>query len=124
MVEHLRKEAADVNGVGGCEEDALIELLVGESLFDEALAIVEGAGDFESGDVLAESGELFLLGFADAFRRIKNHDADSGHAKKTVGNGAAGVTGSGDKDGELARFAADEIAHEAGQKTRTKVLER
>ena len=89
----------------------LIELLVGEGLLDQALAIVEGAGDFEGGDVLTEGGELFFLGFADAFRRIKDNDADSGDAEKTVGDGTAGVTGSGNKDGELARFTADEITH-------------
>ena len=38
-----------------------VQLDIGKSLFDEALAIVEGARYFERGDVFAERGELFFL---------------------------------------------------------------
>ena len=100
-----------------------LSCVVGEGLFDEALAIVKGAANFEGGDVFAERGELFFLGFADALGGIKNDDANAGNAEKTVSNGATGVAGSGDEHGELAIFAANEIAHQAGHKTRAKILE-
>ena len=123
VIEHLRKKAANVDGIGGSEKGALVELFVGEGLFDEALAIVEGAADFEGGDVLAQRGELLFLGFADALGRIKNDDANAGNAEKAVSNGAAGVTGSGDQNRERRRFAAHEIAHETGHEPRAKILE-
>ena len=123
MIEHLREKASDIDGIGGSEESALVKLLVGEGLFDEALTIVEAAGDFQGGDVLAEGRELLFLSFADAFGRIEDDDADTGDIEKSVGDSAAGVTRGGHEDGELPRFAADEIAHEASQKTSAKILE-
>ena len=123
VIEHLRKKAANVDGIGGSEKGALVELVVGEGLFDEALAIVEGAADFEGGDVLAERRELLFLGFADALGRIKNDDANAGNAEKAVSNGAAGVTGRSDQNREQAGFTAHEIAHETGHETRAKILE-
>ena len=100
VIEHLRQQAADVDGICGSEKGALAQGFVGEGLLDQALAIVKGAGNFERGDVFAESGELFFLGFADAFGRIKNHDADARDAQKSMGNGASGVARCGDQDGE------------------------
>jgi hypothetical protein len=123
VIEHLRKQAADVDGVCGREEGTLVELLVGESLLDEALAIVEGARDFEGGNVLTESGELLFLRFANAFGRIENDDADSGDSEESVGDGAAGITRGGDENGELTRFAANEIAHKASHETRAEIFE-
>ena len=122
VIEHLRKKAANVDGIGGSEKGALVELVIGEGLFDEALAIVEGAADFEGGDVLAERGELLFLRFADALGGIKNDDANAGNAEKAVSNGAAGVTGSSDQNREQAGFTAHEIAHETGHETRAKIL--
>src|SRR5208283_5039615 len=124
VIEHLREQTANVDGIRGGEKGALIEWFVGKGLLDETLAIVKGAGDFNSGDVLAECGELFFLGFADALGRIKNDNANAGDAEKTVSDGAAGVAGSSDENGELAGLAANEIAHEAGHEARAKILER
>jgi len=123
MIKHLRKQAAHVDGICGREKRALIELLVGEGLLDQTLAVVESALDFESSDVLTKCGELLLLGGANPFGRIKNHDADAGDAEKSVSDGAAGVPRSGDKDGERARFAADEITHETRHESRAEILE-
>ncbi len=123
VVEHLRQEAADVDGVGGCEKDTLIEWFVREGLLHEPLTIVEGAGNFERGDVFTEGGELFFLGFADAFGRIKDHDANAGHAEKSMSDGATCVSGSGDQHSEGTRFATHEITHQAGHKARAKILE-
>ena len=122
VIEHLREQATDIDGIRGSEEGALIELLVGESLLDEALAIVKGAGNFEGGDIVAERGELFFLGFADALRRIEDHDPNAGNAKKAVCDGTAGVAGSSDENGELARFVANEIAHKAGHETGSEIF--
>ena len=65
----------------------------------------------------------FSWRFADALRRIKNDDANARHAEETVRNGAAGVTGRCDENGERRRFAAHEIAHQPGHETRAKILE-
>jgi len=123
VIEHLRQQAANVDGVGGSEKGALCELLVGEGLLDETLAIVEGPGNLQRGNVLAEGGELFFLGFADALRRIKNDNANAGNAEKTVGDSAARVARSGDKNGKLTRFAANEVAHQASHEAGAEILE-
>jgi len=123
VIEHLRKQTAHVDGVGGGKKRAMVELLVGEGLFDETLAVIEGAGDFKRGDVLSERGELLFLSFADAFRGIENDDANVGHAQKAVSDGAAGVAGSCDQNGKRAGFAANEVAHEAGHEAGAKIFE-
>jgi len=122
VIEHLREQPANIDGIGGGEESALIERFIGEGLLDEALTVVEGAGDFQRGDIFAERGELLFLGFADALGRIQDDHANTGNAEEAVRDGTAGVAGSGDQDSELARFSADEIAHQAGQKARTEIL--
>lgn len=124
MIEHLRKQPADVDGIGGGEEGALVELFIGEGLLDQTLAIVEGAGDFKGGNVLAECGELFFLSVTDALGWIEDDDANAGHVKKAVGNRAAGISRSGDKNGEWTGFAANKIAHEARHETGAEILER
>jgi hypothetical protein len=123
VVEHLREQAADVDGVRGGKEGTLIEGFVGEGLLDEALAVVESAGYFEGGNVLAQCGELFFLCLADAFQRIENDNADSRNAEKSVGHGASRVSGGGDENSERARFPADKITHEAGHEAGAKILE-
>ncbi len=105
------------------EECALVQLDVGEGLFDQALAIVERAGDFERGDIFAERGKLFFLRVADAFRRIENDDANSRDAQESMCDGAARVAGGCHQNGERARFAADEIAHHAGHEAGAEILE-
>ncbi len=42
---------------------------VHQRLFGEALAVVKGAGNFERGDILSQSGELLFLSVADALAR-------------------------------------------------------
>ena len=92
-------------------------------MLHEALAIVERPGHFKRGDVFAERRELFFLGFADALRRIENHDANSGHTQETVRYSATRVPGSCHKDGEWTCLAAHEITHQARHKARAKILE-
>jgi hypothetical protein len=123
MIEHLRKQTGNVDGVGGGEEGAVVELLVGEGLLNQTLAIVEGTGNFERGDVLAECGELLLLSFADALRGIQNNDTNVRHPEKSVSHCAAGVAGSGDENGKRARLAANEIAHKTSHEAGTEVFE-
>src|SRR5208337_2729041 len=123
VIEHLREQAADIDGVCGSEKRALIESFVGERLLDQALAIVKGAGNLERRDVLSQGSELLFLSLANALRGIENDDADSGDAKKSVGHSAPGIARSGHEDGEEARFPADKIAHQASQETSAKILE-
>ncbi len=123
MVEHLRQQAADIDGVRGGYKRALVQLGVGKGLLHQALAIIKRAANFESGDIFAEGSELFFLRFADALGGVENHHANSGYAEKAVRDGAAGIAGRGHKNGQRPRLGANEIAHQAGHETRAKILE-
>ena len=61
VVEDLRKKTTDIDGVGRGESNLSSELLVPECVFNQPLAIVEGAVDFKGADVTAQGCELPLL---------------------------------------------------------------
>ena len=67
VIELLGKPAGHIDGIGGGEEKSRSLKNVGsaEGLFDHVLAVVEGAVDFESGDVARKGGELEFLDAAD-----------------------------------------------------------
>jgi hypothetical protein len=128
VVEGLRQEAGHVDAVGRGEEEGVVEFLIQEGLFDEALAVVERAVDLDGRDVPAERRKLFFLNLADLAFGIEDADLDAGDAEKTVGNGATRVARRGYEDVYvalrclLALLLADEVAQEAGHEAGTDVL--
>ncbi len=54
MIEDLREETPDVQRVGGRQPDVRSQLVVGKSLLDKPLTVVEGPADGGGSDVVAE----------------------------------------------------------------------
>ncbi len=123
VVERLGYEAGEVDGVCRGEVHALREITVKEGLFDERLAIVERAIDFEGGDVSAESGELFFLESGDFALGVEDDDACSRDVVEGRGDGTAGIAGGGDEDGEHAVVIFGEMGHEACHEASAEVFE-
>jgi hypothetical protein len=71
-----------------------------EGLFDHALTVVEGAVDFQGGDVFAEGGELQFLYAADLAGGIEDDDVYAFYVIEAAGDGAAGVSRGGDEYGD------------------------
>ena len=124
VVERLRQEAGDVDGVGGRQVEARVEVGVEECLLHERLAVVEGAVYLQRGDVAPEGSELLLLDVADLPLGVEHVDADALDAEEAVCHGAPGVTGRGDEHMDRASaFAADEVAQQTCHEACADVLE-
>ena len=123
VVETLRHEAREVDRVGRGEVEVLGEFAIEEGGFHQGLAIVEGAIDFERGDVTAERGELFFLKAGDFTLWVEDHHAGARNVVKRRSNGATGIAGSRDQNSEHACVVAGEPCHEAGHEACAEVLE-
>ena len=92
VLEGLRDESRDIDRVRGSQIETLREFAVGEGGFDEALAIVKGSVDFESRDVSAKGGELFLLEGRDAALGIENDYPSAGDVMEGTGYGSSRIS--------------------------------
>ena len=97
VVERLRQQAAQADGVGRAQPRRRRQLRIGQRGLHQALAVVEGAGHLQGVDVVAQRGELLLLQAADAARRIEQHHLDTAAAPEGARHGAAGVAGGRDQ---------------------------
>ena len=69
----------------------LTELVVGERLLDEALAIVKGATHGHRGDVVAERRHLRLLDVGDLSLRVQHDHSRAGNAVERLGDCATRI---------------------------------
>ncbi len=97
IVERLREETGNIDGVGRGELHVAVELLVHERRLHQCLAVVESAVDLQRGNVLPESGELTFLYRAYLPFGIEHVDVNALDTEKSVGNGAARVARGGNK---------------------------
>ena len=97
VIDDLRAEPAEVDGIGGRENHALFfqrarHVPIGKDLFDGGLAVVEIPLDGEHADVVPLlNGHLALLHFADALVRIKDHDFDAFRVLEALERRLAGI---------------------------------
>ena len=96
---------------------------VAERLLGQALAVVEGAGDRDRGDVAAEGRELRFLHRAHLTVRIQHDHARPRHAVERLGHRAAGVPGRGHQHRQRRLAVAMEMRHQAREHARADVLE-
>ena len=125
VIEGLRQEARDVDGVGRGELQVGVEVGVDEGGLDERLTVVEDAVHLQRGDVTPEGGELAFLNRADLALGVEYKDADAGHIEETVGYGAARVARGGHEHVDLATrpLTGDEVAEHAGHEPCADVFE-
>jgi hypothetical protein len=60
-IEHLRKKAADVDGIGRCDVKFLAKFDIGKCLFDKTLTVIECAKDLYGMHLAARNIELVKL---------------------------------------------------------------
>ena len=129
VVADLRRETADVDGVGAREHhaalgEALGERAVREGALDLALAVVEGPVDGAHGHVAAKLGHhLEALDVGDLAGGVEHGDAHAIHAREAVERGLAGVSGGGGDDHDLLAVGPASNAHELGEHLERNVLE-
>ena len=122
VVEDLRQEAPDVDGVGRGEGHPAAEIAIGKGGLGELLTVVEGALDGQCTDVLAEGRELSFLEIADLSVGEEDDDPGVGETEERIGHRAAGVARGGDEDRE-SLFGAVACAHGPRHETRADILE-
>ena len=126
VVERLRQQAAQADGVRRAQACRGHQLRVGQGALHQSLAVVERARHLQGVDVVAERGELLLLQGADAARRIQQHHLDTPASPEGARHGAAGVAGGRDQHHDtLSGGARAELTlQQRGQKRGAEVLER
>ena len=97
------------------------QLVVGERLLDQPLAVVERAVNRHGEDVVAERRHLRFLDVADLALRIEHDDARVGNAVERLRDGAAGVARRGDENRQ--RRAVREVVQQARLDAGADVLE-
>ena len=131
VVDDLRYQAADVDGVGARKHRAgslqtLGKLLIGKDALDGALGVVKVAADAADGDVIALlRGHLQILHAADFALGIKDGDARARRVGKTGECGLAGVArrGGDDHDALGAAVLGGSAGHQTGEHLQGDVLE-
>ena len=131
VVDDLRYQAADVDGVGARKHragglQALGKLLIGKDALDSTLGVVEVAADAAHGDVVALlRGHLQVLDAANLALGIKDGDARARSVSKTGERGLARVArrGGDDHDAFSSAVLGRGAGHEAGEHLQGDVLE-
>ena len=131
VVDNLRHQAADVDGVGTRKHSAggfqaLGKLLIGKDALDGTLGIVEVAADAADGDVIALlRGHLQILHAADFAFGIKDGDARARGVGKAGKCCLARVArrGGDDHDALGAAVLGRGAGHQAGEHLQGDVLE-
>jgi hypothetical protein len=98
------------------------ELVVGERLFHQPLAVVEGAADRDGLHVVAHRGHLRLLDVADLARRIQDQHARVRHPVERLRHRTARIARGRDEDGQ--RRPVGEVVQQTRLRARSDVLER
>ena len=130
VVDDLRHQAADVDGVGARKHgagglQALGQFLIGKDTLDGALGVVKVAADTADGDVFALlCGHLQVLDAADLALGIKDGNARARGVGKAGECGLAGVArrGGDDHDALGAAVLGGGAGHEAGEHLQGDVL--
>src|SRR5436190_11113201 len=113
IVDCLRGDASEVDGVHGRQADAARKILVSEELLQELLRVVKSAFDGDGGDIReVRHRHLATLHLADAIVWIEHHDIDVRKVTKRRDRGGAGVAGGGDHDGGAATTLAESPAEQ------------
>ena len=124
VIDHLRQQPADVDGVRRRQRDLAAQARVGERVLHQFLAVVEAAGHGVRADVgrgiVVEHRELGLLRRAHAAFRVQNHDARAGDTVECVRHGAAGIARCRGQH----RHVGAEGGHQSRHHARADVLER
>ena len=115
IVHHLRRQTADVDGVGrGQVEGQIPALTGGKDVFDTGLGIVKIAADGADGHIFALlRHHLRPLHPGDAPIGIEDADFYTGHIRKACQCGLAGVAGGGSEDHDFLFGTA--LFHGGGQ---------
>ena len=130
VVNDLRYQAADVDGVGARKHSAgglqaLGKFLIGKDALDGTLSVIEVAADAADGDVVTLlRGHLQVLNAADLALGIKDGDARARSVGKTGECGLARVArrGGDDHDALGAAVLGGGAGHQAGEHLQGDVL--
>ena len=99
IIKLLRQPSCHIDRVGRSKKKFFIQFLVGKSLFDHLLAIIECSFNFKCMNIFSKSGQLFFLYRAYFAGWIKYDYLHSFYIIKSIGNSAACITGCGDQYG-------------------------
>src|SRR3546814_14808255 len=100
------------------------DLVVGQRLLGQALAVVEGAGDAERAYVVAPAAEAVRLARRDLAVRIEDDDLESRAAMERGRDRRARIAGGGDEDGDRRCIVGAQLRQGFGEDARSVVLER
>ena len=121
VVDHLGKEAAEVDRVGAGQ--TVLQYGIHEGRLDHGLAVVEGAVDFIALDVPVPACELLPLPFGDASLGEEDLDGKVLPAMEGGSHGSARVAARRDEDREVLAGPFQEGLHAEGEEAGTEVLE-
>src|SRR3546814_1207473 len=99
------------------------DLVVGQRLLGQALAVVEGAGDAERAYVVAPAAEAVRLARRDLAVRIEDDDLESRAAMERGRDRRARIAGGGDEDGDRRCIVGAQLRQGFGEEARSVVLE-
>src|SRR3546814_17444911 len=99
------------------------DLVVGQRLLGQALAVVEGAGDAERAYVVAPAAEAVSLARRDLAVRIEDDDLESRAAMERGRDRRARIAGGCDEDGDGLCSLGTRLRHGFGEKPSSEVIE-